>query len=233
MKLAIIPARGGSKRIPRKNIRPFAGRPIIAYAIEAARDAGLFDRIVVSTDDEEIAAVARSFGAETPFVRPPELSDDHATTLEVLRHAVERISETGLAVDLVCCIYSTAPFVRATDICAAGEAIMESGADFCLSVTTFPFPIQRAVRIMPSGRLQMFQPEHLNTRSQDLEEGYHDVGQFFWAQPTALRERKPVFGPGTIPYVIPRYRAQDIDTQEDWERAELLMQVIRQQESLL
>lgn len=229
MKLAIIPARGGSKRIPRKNIRPFAGRPIIAYAIQAAQEAALFDRIVVSTDDEEIAAVARSYGAETPFVRPAELADDHATTMDVVRHGVEWLTDQGRPVETVCCIYATAPFVQPADIQAAAKILAESGADYCIPVTTFPFPIQRAVKITPEGRLQMFQPEHMNTRSQDLEEAYHDVGQFFWARATAVHEEKPVFGPDTVPHIIARYRVQDIDTQEDWERAELLMQVFKHQ----
>ncbi len=226
MKLAIIPARGGSKRIPRKNVRPFAGRPMIAYAIDAAREAEIFDRVIVSTDDAEIAAVAREHGAETPFTRPAELADDHATTADVVRHAVDWVSAADRPVELVCCIYATAPFVQAEDIRAAGEALAASGADYCLPVTTFPFPIQRAVRITAEGRLQMFQPEHLNTRSQDLEEAYHDVGQFFWARPEALRDRKPVFGEGTVPFVIPRYRVQDIDTPEDWERAELIYKLL-------
>lgn len=228
MKLAIIPARGGSKRIPRKNIRPFAGRPIIAYAIQAAQEAALFDRIVVSTDDEEIAAVARSYGAESPFVRPAELADDHATTMDVVRHGVEWASSQGVNVDMVCCIYATAPLVRAADIRAAAEVLTQSGADYCLPVTSFPFPIQRAVRITPSGRLRMFQPEHMNTRSQDLEEAYHDAGLFFWARANAVMEKKPVFGGGTMPFDIPRYRVQDIDTLEDWKRAELLFDLLAQ-----
>lgn len=227
MKLALIPARGGSKRIPRKNIRNFAGQPVIAYSIGAARDSNLFDAVVVSTDDEQIAEVARSYGAETPFMRPADLADDHTTTLAVVNHALDWFTSRGQPVRLLCCIYATAPFIQAADIATGLRQLEEEGADFCLPVTAFPFPIQRAVRITANQRLAMFQPEHLLTRSQDLEQGYHDVGQFVWGRAESFRSDVPVFGPGTVPLIIPPYRVQDIDTAEDWQRAELLYELLQ------
>ena len=221
MRLAVIPARGGSKRIPRKNIRPFHGKPIIAWSIEAARESGCFDRIVVSTDDEEIAEVARAFGAEVPFFRPPELADDHAVTGVVVRHALEWFEAAGESVDACCCIYATAPFVTGDAIRDGFAMLRDSDADFVISVTSFAFPIQRASFIR-GGRLGMFEPSQYMTRSQDLEEAFHDAGQFYWGRPEAWREVRPVLTERTIPYVLPRHLVQDIDTLEDWDQAELM-----------
>lgn len=226
MKLALIPARGGSKRIPRKNIRSFAGQPIIAYSIAAAQASGLFDAVVVSTDDEEVAAIARGYGAETPFMRPADLADDQTTTLAVINHALTWFNNRATPVRLACCIYATAPFIRVADIVTGLHRLEEEGADFCLPITTFPFPIQRAVKVTADQRLAMFHPEYLLTRSQDLEESYHDAGQFVWGRGESFMQNRSVFGPGTVPVVIPRYRVQDIDTPEDWERAELLYKVL-------
>lgn len=228
MKLAVIPARGGSKRIPRKNIRPFRGKPMIAYSIAAARGAGLFDRVIVSTDDAEIAAIAKSLGAEVPFIRPADLSDDQAGTIAVIRHAITWAREAGLHPDHVCCIYATAPFLRADDLRASFELMQREGACFSFPVTSFPFPIQRAVKL-EGGRLAMFMPDHFASRSQDLEPAYHDAGQFYWGEADAFMADHVIFGPQTVPLVIPRWRVQDLDTAEDWERAEIMYDVLEKQ----
>lgn len=220
MKLAVIPARGGSKRIPRKNIRPFLGRPMIAYTIDVALESGLFDRVLVSTDDGEIAAVAKEIGVEAPFVRPPELSDDFATTAAVIAHAIDWQRDNGEAATSVCCLYATAPLMSVDDIIAGYSLLAGNDCDFVLPVTTFPFPIQRAVRLRGDGRLSMFDPSTFLTRSQDLEEAYHDAGQFYWGRAEAWREQRPIFGDRTIPLILPRTRVQDIDTLEDWAVAE-------------
>ncbi|WP_108483611.1 pseudaminic acid cytidylyltransferase [Oceaniglobus ichthyenteri] len=219
MTLCLIPARGGSKRIPGKNIRDFAGKPMIAWSIEAAKEAGCFDRIIVSTDDAAIADVARAHGAEVPFVRPAALSDDFATTGAVVKHALNWCADQGAMPEVLCCLYATAPFVRATDL-AAGAGML-GDADYAVPVTSFGFPIQRAVKIV-GGRLEMFDPSQYTTRSQDLEPAYHDAGQFYWGRSAAWLNDVPPFGPGTVPIHLPRWRVQDIDTPEDWARAELL-----------
>ncbi|RVT84296.1 pseudaminic acid cytidylyltransferase [Rhodobacteraceae bacterium CCMM004] len=220
--ICLIPARGGSKRIPRKNIKSFAGKPMIAWSIEAARKAGVFDRILVSTDDDEIAETARQAGAEVPFRRPADLSDDHATTAAVIAHALDWLGAG--AGDGLCCLYATAPFVRAGDIRRGAELLTDH--DYAIPVTTFAFPIQRAVRILPEGGLEMFDPATYSTRSQDLEEAWHDAGQFYWGRSEAWREGRPPFGPRTAPIRLPRWRVQDIDTPEDWTRAELIAQAL-------
>ena len=227
MNIAIIPARGGSKRIPRKNIKNFGGQPMISWAIQSAIESKCFDKIIVSTDDEEIAKVARTYGADTPFVRPPELSNDHAGTIPVIAHAIEWINASGSNVDKACCIYATAPFVLATDLQHGLELLKNSKADYTFSVTSFPFPIQRAIRITSENRVQMFQPGHHNTRSQDLEGAWHDAGQFCWGKAQSWIELKPVFSSDSIPVILPRYRVQDIDTSEDWQRAEYLMKILK------
>lgn len=222
MIVAVIPARGGSKRIPRKNIRPFAGKPIIAYSIAAARECGLFDRIIVSTDDEEIAAVAGDCGAEAPFRRPAQLSDDHTGTNEVAAHALGWLAEHGQSAEFACCIYATAPFIRAEDLRRGYEALAGSGKSFAFAVATFGFPIQRAIRVVPGDGVAPFFPQWTATRSQDLEPAYHDAGQFYWGRATAFRAGLPVYAAHSIAIVLPRYRVQDIDTPEDWQRAELM-----------
>lgn len=226
MKIALIPARGGSKRIPRKNIKLFLGKPVIAYTIAAAKAAGVFDRIILSTDDDEIAAVAKTCGAEVPFRRPADLSNDTATTRAVINHALDWCADHAMNVSHLCCLYAAAPFIQAADIRAAYELLQSSGAAFCFPVTSFPFPIQRAVKRRSDGRLEMFYPEHLNTRSQDLEHAYHDAGQFYWGTAQGFKSDAPLFGPDAVPLVLPRWRVQDIDTAEDWARAELMYQVL-------
>lgn len=222
MNVAVIPARGGSKRIPRKNIKEFCGRPMIAWSIEAALQSGCFSRVVVSTDDDEVADVARQYGAEVPFMRPAELSDDHTGTIPVIRHAVEWFIRQGGQPERACCIYATAPFITPEDIRRGLEVLTETATDYAFSVTSYPFPIQRAVRITPEGRIEMFHPEQFITRSQDLEEAYHDAGQFYWGRTSAWRAEKMIFSRDAAPVLLPRHQVQDIDTVEDWHRAELM-----------
>lgn len=221
MKLAVIPARGGSKRIPRKNIKHFHGKPMIGYAIAAALASKVFDRVIVSTDDEEIAQVAREHGAEVPFVRPHELADDHTPTVPVIAHAIKACQELGWDVHEVCCIYPGVPFISTNDLCLALEQLLATGAHYVFPVTGFPSPIQRALRRLPDGSVQPFQPEHAATRTQDLEPGYFDVGQFYWGRKDAWLAGLNVHLNG-VTRVIPEWRVVDIDTPMDWERAELL-----------
>ena len=230
MKLAVIPARGGSKRIPRKNIKPFAGKPIIAYSIEAAKKSGLFDHIIVSTDDDEIASVATQFGAKVPFIRPAELSGDHTGTMDVIIHAIEAFTQESMPPEYTCCIYATAPFLLPEFLREGFTKLNSSDALYAFSVNEFSFPIQRALRIHANGRLDAMQPEHRQTRSQDLERAYHDAGQFYWGRSEAFLEEAPLFSPCSIPVVLPSHRVQDIDTPSDWTRAEYLYQAIKLQE---
>jgi len=218
----VIPARGGSKRILKKNIKLFVGKPIIAYSIEAAIKSKCFDTIVVSTDDEEIAEVAHQYGAETPFVRPLSLSNDYVGTIPVVKHAIEWFMEKKKNFEFVCCIYPTAPFISSDDIVTGMELLSESNNNYVFSVTNYAFPIQRAIRILNSKQVEMFQPKKFNTRSQDLEEAYHDAGQFYWGKASAWKNEIPVFSKTSIPIILPRYRVQDIDTPEDWLYAELM-----------
>ena len=223
MTLCVIPARGGSKRIPRKNVKPFHGNPMITWSIAAAQASGVFDHIIVSTDDEEIAQVSREAGAEVPFIRPPELSDDHTATVPVIAHALREIEKLWGQQDTLCCLYATAPFVQGADITGVRDILLADNAtQFAMPVTSFAFPIQRGVRLKGTGRIEMFQPEHALTRSQDLEEAYPDVGQFYWGRRSAWLGDDPIIGPKTAAFVIPRHRAQDIDTPEDWDLAERL-----------
>ena len=222
--VALIPARGGSKRIPKKNIRNFLGKPIISYTIEAAQKSGCFDRIIVSTDCSEIKEVATSLGAEVPFERPDDISDDYSTAIDVIKHTIIWLRENNLPLDLICCLYATAPFIEASNIIKGLEKLnSEPGAFFAVTVTSFPFPIQRGVMIK-NERMKMFQPEHFLTRSQDLEEAYHDAGQIYWGKPEGFLKDIPVLSEASIPIVLPRHLVQDIDTEEDWKRAELLYQ---------
>ncbi|MBY4893444.1 pseudaminic acid cytidylyltransferase [Rhodobacteraceae bacterium N5(2021)] len=222
MSLCVIPARGGSKRIPRKNVRPFFGKPMIVWSIEAALASNVFDHVIVTTDDPEIAEVARVAGAEVPFMRPANLSDDATPTVPVIAHAVDEAEALWGPQDFVCCLYATAPFVLPEDIRKARLLLDTTEADYAFPVTSFPFPIQRGVYLRDDGRMEMFHPEHALTRSQDLEEAYHDVGQFYWGRKAAWLAGKTLIGPDAAPLIIPRSRAQDIDTPEDWDRAEQL-----------
>lgn len=229
MTLCVIPARGGSKRIPRKNIRPFHGRPMIAWSIQAALQSGIFDHVLVTTDDPEIAETAKSEGAEVPFLRPAHLSEDHTATVPVIVDAIERAEDLWGRQETICCLYATAPFVHPEDLVQTRHLLDTEGTDFAMPVTSFPFPIQRGVRLTANGHMEMFQPEHALTRSQDLEDAYHDVGQFYWGHRAAWFAGKPLIGPDTAARIIPRHRAQDIDTPEDWDLAERLFSALRAQ----
>jgi pseudaminic acid cytidylyltransferase len=226
MNIAIIPARGGSKRIPRKNIKPFCGNPMIAWSIEAAKSSGLFEHIIVSTDDAEIADVARQWGAEVPFMRPEELANDHAGTTPVIAHATQWALDQGFNVAAVCCIYATAPFVQTDDLKRGWDALESGGWDYAFTVTDFAAPIFRSFKQTAEGGVEMFFPEHFDTRSQDLPVALHDAGQFYWGRPAAWLEGRRIFDRHSKPLVIPRWRVQDIDTQDDWERAEMLVPII-------
>lgn len=223
MRVAIIPARGGSKRIPRKNIKPFCGKPMIAWSIEAAWASHCFERVIVSTDDQAVAAIARQWGAETPFLRPASLSDDHTGTIPVIAHAIQWLNDHGQTPEAVCCIYATAPFIQPEDLKYGFQVLQQHvDADYTFSVTNYAFPIQRALRLTNNGRITMFQPEHFTTRSQDLEEAWHDAGQFYWGRTEAWTMGKSLFTEKAVPVRLPRHRVQDIDTPEDWLRAEWL-----------
>jgi pseudaminic acid cytidylyltransferase len=230
MKIAVIPARGGSKRIPRKNIKHFCGKPMIAWSIEVAKFSGLFDHIIVSTDDDEIAEVAKQWGAEVPFMRPAELSNDYAGTTEVIAHATQWAINQGWPVAAVCCIYATAPFIQAEDL-KLGIQKLESGDwAYAFSVTDFAAPIFRSFKQTAEGGVEMFFPEYFGTRSQDLPTALHDAGQFYWGRPAAWLEGKRIFDRHSTPVLIPRWRVQDIDTLDDWYRAELMQEVLISEE---
>ena len=232
MNLAIIPARGGSKRILRKNIREFAGKPLIAYSIEAAKHSKCFERVIVSTDCEEIAAVAKQYGADVPFMRPTELADDYTGTTAVTRHAIKTMQSLGFEFEYSCCIYATAPLLHFTYL-REGLSILKNSPhkSFSFSATSFAFPIQRAITVSEQGVDVLF-PEHIKKRSQDLIETYHDAGQFYWGRSNAYLEgKKSMFSHASTPVILPRHLVQDIDTIEDWERAELMYKAYVQQGS--
>ncbi len=223
MRVAIIPARGGSKRIPRKNIKNFCGKPMIAWSIEEAIKSNCFDRVIVSTDDGEIAEIAKKYGAEVPFIRPKELADDYTGTNEVICHTIEWLINHDIQPDEVCCIYATAPFIQASDIQGAYHQLIENDCNYVFSATRYPFPIQRAFKITSEKNVRMFYTEHEHTRSQDLEEAYHDAGQFYWGRAEAWLEHISIFNDKSMAYILPRCRVQDIDNQEDWDNAELML----------
>lgn len=229
-RIAVIPARGGSKRIPRKNVRDFCGRPMIAHTIAAARSTKLFRRIIVSTDDAEIASVSRDLGAEAPFTRPAELSDDHTDTVSVIRHAVEWLGDEVAPDDPVCCLYATAPLMRPDDIVEGHRRLCADPAlRYVFAITPFAAPIQRALRLdTDNGAVAMFRPEHALTRSQDLEPAYYDAAQFYWGRASAFIAGLPIFAPHSAAIVLPRWRVQDIDTEDDWARAELIFRMLEQ-----
>lgn len=227
--VALIPARGGSKRIPRKNIKNFCGKPMIAYSIETAIKSGCFEKVIVSTDDEEIADVAKSFGAEVPFLRPLDISDDNATTSDVINHFLSYLRENDLNYDFLCTIYATAPLLQAKYLIAGYEKIKALDVANVFACATMPFPIQRTFKITNDDRCEMFWPENFYTRSQDLEEAYQDAGQFYWRNLQLGSSKDIMFGSDSSCVVIPRHLVQDIDTPEDWIRAELMYQLISRQ----
>lgn len=234
MILAVIPARGGSKRIPGKNIRLFCGRPIIEYSIEAALHSGVFDRVVVSTDCDRIAETAKRCGAEVPFRRPAELSNDFTTTTPVVQHAIAELTTVADPIEYACCIYGTAPFISAADItCGLRKLKSHPTSEFSLPVTTFPYSIFRSLKLTGKDQFEMFYPEHQTTRSQDLPEAWHDAGQFYWASRATWQDlRGGILSAKLIGVPIPRYRVQDIDTAEDWHRAELMFELLSQKDNV-
>ena len=222
--VAIIPARGGSKRIPRKNLLPFDGVPMIVRSIRTALDSGLFERVVVSTDDVEIADVARAHGAQVPFLRPAELADDFTGTAAVIVHALEQLPNF----DCACCIYATAPLLQARYL-RQGFELLERHPDrsFAFSVCDFAFPVQRALTLDGQGALHALYPEFRNTRSQDLPEAFQDAGQFYWGRSEAWLRGDVLYSPASLPVILPRYLVQDIDTPGDWKRAEYLYAALK------
>jgi pseudaminic acid cytidylyltransferase len=226
MKIAVIPARGGSKRIPRKNAKPFFGIPMIARTVSTALESGLFERVVVSTDDAEIAEIARTAGAQTPFVRPQELADDITPTVPVIAHAVEACNQLGWAVSAACCVYPCVPLLDMGDMANALEMMLANKADFVFPVTEYAHPIQRAMRRLPSGMMGLYNPQFEMTRTQDLEKSFHDAGQFYWGTAAAWLANKKVHSAG-LGMPIPHWRVVDIDSEDDWQRAELLFKALK------
>jgi pseudaminic acid cytidylyltransferase len=220
MNIAIIPARGGSKRIPRKNIQLFDGKPMIAHAIIAAKSSGLFEHVIVSTDDQEISAIAREWGAETPFVRPANLANDYTATVPVLTHGILACRTLGWTFDYVCCLYPCIPFIQVKDLKGALTKLIETEANYCFPVTEFPSAIQRALKRGDDGMMQSLYPQYEATRTQDLEKLYHDAGQFYWGKASTWLQNPKIHSNGTG-YVISNWRVIDIDTPEDLQRAEI------------
>ncbi len=228
MKLAVIPARGGSKRIPRKNIRDFAGKPLIAYSISLALGCELFDRIIVSTDDEEIADISLSLGAEVPFRRPDHLADDFTGTTEVIAHAIRGIAKDEASeLSAVCCIYPTAPFIQAEDLSRGLDLLLADDWQYVFAATSFSSPIFRSFSESPDGGVKMFFPDKFQARSQDLPTALHDAGQFYWGRKDAWLEKKRIFENHSRVVYVPRWRVQDIDSDEDWQRAEQIAALLQ------
>lgn len=223
--VAIITARGGSKRTPRKNIKPFCGKPIILYSIEAALQSNVFDEVMVSTDDQEIADIAQGAGAKVPFFRSAANSDDHAITADVLMEVLEEYTRLGQHFDTACCIYPTAPFITAQKLIASKQLLEEGDYDTLFPVVEFSYPIQRALKKSKDNLVEMFQPEHKNSRSQDLVNAYHDAGQFYWFKTEKLLEHGSLWTENSGCIVVSQLEVQDIDTEVDWKLAELKYQL--------
>ena len=220
MNICIIPARGGSKRIPRKNIKNFCGKPIISWSIDAALNCKCFSRVIVSTDDDEIAEISKRYGAEVPFKRSDSLSDDYTGTLPVIKNAINLLEKNNEKVDFICCLYPTAPFIEVNYLEEGFKKLIENNASYSMSVTSFSYPIQRAFKLTKNERLKMFFPENINKRSQDLEKSFHDAGQFYWGKRAAWLKGEEILDQNTVSIYIPRYKVQDIDNEEDWIQAE-------------
>jgi N-acylneuraminate cytidylyltransferase len=225
--LAIITARGGSKRIPRKNIKPFLGKPIMAYSIESAINSGLFGEVMVSTEDDEIAAIAEEFGAKVPFKRSRKNADDFATTADVIMEVLESYEELGQSFDFAICIYPTAPFVSADLLIKGFELLTKGNYDTVFPAMRFGFPIQRAIKLNVENRIEMLQPEHLRTRSQDLEQTYHDCGQFYWLNVEKFKQKQEIWTDNSGILILSEMEAHDIDNLEDWEIAEFKYQLLQ------
>ncbi len=224
--VAIITARGGSKRIPRKNVKNFLGSPIIKYSIEAAIASGCFDEVMVSTDDHEIAEIAKACGAKVPFMRSAANADDHAGTAEVIEEVIKEYKIRGKEFEMLCCIYPTAPFITADKLKKALFILKETGADCVLPVTKFSYTIWRSLELK-DGKLKMNWPENYHARSQDLPDAYHDCGQFYFMKTSSLMEQKKLFAEHTVPFVIPESEVQDIDNEEDWKIAEIKYKMMK------
>lgn len=226
MNIAIIPARGGSRRIPKKNIKSFCGKPMIAWAIGAAKKSNMFDHIVVTTDDEEIRQIACQYGAETPFSRPDNLSDDLTPTVPVIAHAVQKCLNMDWPLQYVCCIYPGVPFLEGSDLARAYEMMVGTKANFVYPVTEYPHPTQRAMRQLSTGQMEFLDPSGEMIRTQDLAPTFHDAGQFYWGAVDAWLGHKKMHSDG-LGMVIPNWRVVDIDNLNDWKRAELLSAVLK------
>ena len=227
MNVAVIPARGGSKRIPRKNIKKFCGKPIIAWPIEVAKQSKLFEYILVSTDDEEIAEVSKSCGAEVPFIRPAELSDDYSGTTEVVAHAISWMHKQQLKLGTICCIYPTAVFFTVVDLIKGFNAVNTGDWSYAFSVTEFESSIFRSFKELPTGGVEMFFPEYFEKRSQDLSLAMYDAAQFYWGKPDVWLNSLKMFEQHSFPVKIPKWRVQDIDTADDWKRAEIIFDIVK------
>lgn len=221
--ICIIPARGGSKRIPRKNIKSFLGKPVIAYSIDAALRSGIFEEVMVSTDDEEIAEIARQYGASVPFMRSSETANDYAGTEDVISEVIERYRALGQEFETICCIYATAPFVKSERLYKAYGKLNEN-TDAAFSVVSYSYPIQRSLRINKNGYVEMKFPQYLDARTQDLEETYHDAGQFYFVKTDSFFKEKTLWCRRTAPIILSELEVQDLDTETDWQLAELKYQ---------
>lgn len=222
MNIGLIPARSGSKRIQGKNTRLFAGRPMIQHSIETALRSNVLDSVIVSTDDPATAEIAKSAGADVPFVRPLELSDDHTGLLAVIQHAIGWMRSEQLPVEYVCCVLATAPFLQPSSLASALEKLHASGASYAFSITEFAFPIQRAISLDDNERVDAMWPQYRDRRSQDLEPAYHDAAQFYWGTASAFEAAEPMFAPHSLGIRLPAHLVHDIDTESDWRRAELM-----------
>ena len=218
--LCIIPARGGSKRIPKKNIRHFLGKPIISYSIEAAIKSQLFTEIMVSTDNEDIAEIAKKYGAKIPFIRSIENSGDLSTTYDVIEEVITKYKKNGRNFENICCIYPCAPFVTKQKLDLALKTLIKNKFDAVIPIISYNFPIQRAFKLI-DGRIEFFNPTHLNTRTQDLENSYHDAGQFYWMRTEKILKNKKIITKNCGSILIPEIEGQDIDTEKDWKLAEI------------
>lgn len=226
MNIAIIPARGGSKRIKKKNIKDFCGKPIISYSIEIAKKSKIFDKIFVSTDDKEIADIAKSCGAEVPFLREKNLSDDLTGTHNVIGSFVQKLIESGSKINYACCIYATAPLIQISDLLKGLDIIKENKWDMVFAATSYNYPVSRSFRIKTDKSLEMLFEDKFNSRSQDLENVYHDAGQFYWSKPDIWMGENPGYGSSSSVILLPNWRVQDIDNLEDWRRAELIFSTL-------
>jgi pseudaminic acid cytidylyltransferase len=226
MNVAIIPARGGSKRIPRKNIKIFNGKPMIGWSIEAAKKSEIFDKIIVSTDDEEIAEISEKFGAQVPFFRPKKLSDDFTGTTEVIKHAIKFLIENGNDIEFACCIYAIAPLIDALDIKNSFSVINKSKWSYVFSVSDYSTNIYRSFTTNSDGGIRMIFPKNFTTRSQDLPKSLFDAGQFYWGKVDSWINEIKIFDKNSYPYVLPNWRVCDIDTIEDWKRLEIIKKIL-------